>query len=123
MTQNIKISVGDIELQGELKDTECAQEIQKILPMESDIQTWGYEFYFSIGLEMDLDDTARQEVDVGTIGYWPSGRALAIFFGPTPASTGKKPIAAGDVNIVGYLEEAERLKEVKDVDKIKIEAV
>lgn len=123
MTQNIKISVGDIELQGELKDTECAQEIQKILPLESDIQTWGDEFYFSIGLEMDLDDTARQEVDVGTIGYWPSGRALAIFFGPTPASTGKNPIAAGDVNIVGYLEEAERLKEVKDVDKIKIEAV
>ncbi|MFW6145095.1 MAG: cyclophilin-like family protein, partial [Candidatus Natronoplasma sp.] len=73
------------------------------------------------GLEMELDETARTEVEVGTVGYWPSGTALAVFFGPTPASTGEKPVAASDVNIVGSVENAEKLKEVKSADKIKIE--
>ncbi len=121
MTQKIKITVGDVELEGELKDSECADQIKKVLPIESDFQTWGDEFYFSIGLEMGLDDTARREVDVGSIGYWPSGTALAIFFGPTPASTGKKPVAASDVNVVGEVKNAEKLKEVKDAEKINVE--
>lgn len=121
MAQKIKISVGPVEVEGKLKDTECAQEIQKILPVESDFQDWGDEFYFSIGLEMGLDDTARKEVDVGTIGYWPSGTALALFFGPTPTSTGGKPVAASDVNVVGHFDDAERLKEAKEADSIKIE--
>jgi len=123
MSTKIKILAGDVELQGELKDTECAERIKKSLPIESDFQTWGDEFYFSIGLEMGLDETARQEVEVGTIGYWPSGEALAIFFGPTPASTGEKPVAASDVNIVGEVENAEKLKDAKDDEKIRIETI
>ncbi len=123
MSAKIKISAGDIELEGELKETECAEKIRESLPLESDFQTWGDEFYFSIGLEMGLDETARQEVEVGTIGYWPSGEALAIFFGPTPASTGEKPVAASDVNVVGKVKDAEKLKEAKDAGKIRVEKV
>ncbi|MBS3782278.1 MAG: hypothetical protein KGY66_06190 [Candidatus Thermoplasmatota archaeon] len=117
----IKITAGDVELEGELTDTGCAKMIKENLPYESGFRTWGDEFYFSIGLEMELDDTARQEVEVGTIGYWPSGEALAIFFGPTPASSGEKPVAASDVNLVGKVENAEKLKDAKDVEKIRIE--
>ncbi|MEF8873035.1 MAG: cyclophilin-like fold protein [Candidatus Thermoplasmatota archaeon] len=120
MSQKIKVSVGDVELEGELKGSKCAELIKNVLPIESDFQTWGDEFYFSIGLEMGLDETARREVDVGTIGYWPSGEALAIFFGPTPASTGEKPVAASDVNVIGKLENAEKLKDVEDTEKIKV---
>jgi len=123
MSAKIKVSVGDVELYGELKETDCAERIKKSLPLESEFQTWGDEFYFSIGLEMGLDDTAKQEVEVGTIGYWPSGEALAIFFGPTPASSGKKPVAASDVNIVGKVENAESLKEAKDASKIRVETI
>ncbi len=120
---NIKITAGDVELKGELKNTECANKIQKNLPFESKFQTWGDEFYFSIGLEMGLDETAKQEVEVGTIGYWPSGTALAIFFGPTPASTGEKPVAASDVNVVGTVKDAERLKDAKNAESIRIESI
>ncbi len=119
----IKITVGDMELEGELSDTDCAEKIKVNLPFESKFQTWGDEFYFSIGLEMGLDDTAKQEVEIGTIGYWPSGEALAIFFGPTPASTGEKPVAASDVNVVGEVDDAERLKEAKDAGKIRVEKI
>jgi len=123
MSTKIKISVGDVELKGELKETECAERIKKSLPLESSFQIWGDEFYFSTGLEMGLDETAKQEVEVGTVGYWPSGEALAIFFGPTPASSGEKPVAASDVNVVGKVDDAERLKDAKDAEKIRIEKV
>ncbi|MFP4142774.1 MAG: cyclophilin-like fold protein [Thermoplasmata archaeon] len=119
----IKIKAGDVVLEGELENTDCAEKIKNHLPYESEFQTWGDEFYFSIGLEMGLDDTAKQEVDVGTIGYWPSGEALAIFFGPTPASAGDKPVAASDVNVVGKVENAEKLKAAKDADKIRVKEV
>ncbi len=121
MSQKINIIVDDVELQGELGDTDCAEKIENILPIESDFQTWGDEFYFPIGLKMDLDETAQREVEVGTIGYWPNGEALAIFFGPTPASTGEKPAAASEVNVVGKVKNAKRLKDVKEADEISVE--
>nr|AGF93004.1 protein containing DUF369 [uncultured organism] len=123
MASKIKVSIDDIELKGRLKDTYCAESIKKELPVESNFQTWGDEFYFPIGADLDLDDTTRQEVEVGTIGYWPAGNALAIFFGPTPASTGAEPKAASDVNVVGELEEAQKLKDFKDAEKIKVELI
>lgn len=108
-------------LKGELHDTYCAKKIWESLPFESEFDTWGDEIYFPIGLQMTLDDTARKEVEVGTIGYWPAGAAIAIFFGPTPASTGEKPIAASDVNIVGKVKDPTKLREVKEDSTIRVE--
>ncbi len=121
MPDEIIVSVGDIELSGELKDTRSANKIKETLPIRSEFNTWGDEFYFSIGLQLELDNTAREKVEVGTIGYWPTGEALAIFFGPTPASTDEKPKAASKVNVVGKLKDAEKLKKAKEAGKIKIE--
>lgn len=121
MGSKIKISIGDVELKGELEDTECAQVIEEMLPLEKNFQTWGDEIYFPIALEMELDETARSEVDIGTLGYWPPGKAVALFFGETPDSTGKKPVAASDINVIGMVQEASKLSSVKDEDTIKIE--
>lgn len=115
------MTVGDVELEGKLKDTECAEVIEEMLPLEKSFQTWGDEIYFPIALEMELDETARSEVDVGTLGYWPPGKALALFFGETPDSTGKKPMAASDVNVIGMIKDSSNLKSVKDEDTILIE--
>jgi hypothetical protein len=49
---------------------------------------WGEEIYFPISLSSEGDPDAREEVEVGTVAYWPPGDALCLFFGPTPASTG-----------------------------------
>ncbi len=123
MGSEIKVIVGDVELKGQLKDTNCAEVFEEMLPMEKAFQTWGNEFYFPIAVEMELDETARTEVEVGTLAYWPPGKAIALFFGETPDSTTKKPVAASDVNVIGSVEESEKLKDVKDEGKIRIEKV
>ena len=70
----------------------------------------GQEVYFSIPVEAEEED-AQPSVPSGTIAYWPPGRALCIFFGPTPASEGPEPQAASPVNPIGRLEGArEKLK-------------
>lgn len=109
MSTSIEVQVGELILRGELSGTGCAEKIAESLPIETSISTWGEEFYFEIPVSSDLDETATSEVEVGTIGYWPPGRALAIFFGRTPMSTTDKPVPASDVNLVGHLENAEKL--------------
>jgi len=109
------------EVLAEFFDTDCAKAIYSILPIEANLNTWGDEFYFSIPLEYPLDDTATLKVKVGDIGYWPPGKAIAIFFGPTPASVDENPVPASEVNIIGrLLDNPAKLKEFKKFKKIKI---
>ena len=123
MSTSIEVQVGELVLRGELSGTGCAQEIADSLPLETSFNTWGEEFYFEIPLSSDLDETATSEVDVGTLGYWPPGRALAIFFGRTPMSTTDKPVPASDVNLVGLLENAEKLVDFMSAARIIIRRV
>jgi len=99
----IRITVGDITIEAEFFDTACARAIEKILPLETAFNEWGDEFYFEVPVSMSLDETATRAVKTGDIGYWPPGRALAIFFGPTPLSRDAEPVPAGEVNVVGRI--------------------
>jgi len=91
------------------------------LPIEAVPNEWGDEFYFEIPVRADLDETATTKVKVGDIGFWPPGKALAIFFGPTPMSKNSDPVPAGAVNLVGkILGDATVLRQEKGTDKIVI---
>jgi hypothetical protein len=83
---------------------------------------WGDEFYFEIPVQRSLDETATTNVSVGDIGYWPSGSALAIFFGRTPISPGPEPVPASAVNLVGRVHgDPTILKSLKSPSRIGIE--
>lgn len=119
-----KLTVGGVEVDVEFFDSACAESIYDLLPIETSFDTWGDEFYFRIPFKGDLDDTATTQVKVGDIGYWPPGSALAIFFGPTPASTSGDPVPASEVNLVGRINgDAKLLKKAADAKGIKIERI
>lgn len=120
----IKIIIGHLTLDAELNDTPVAQKVAEALPLKAPFNTWGDEIYFAIPVDADLDRSAREEVAVGDLGYWPTGRALCIFFGPTPMSGGERPVPASAVNIIGRVKgDAKRLKEVMEEDEVIVEAV
>ena len=101
----IMIRVDELEIPAALDENSvCAKKILDALPITARANRWGEEFYFDIGLAADLEPEARTEMAVGELGYWPTGQALCIFFGPTPASSGETPIAASEVNPVGRIE-------------------
>lgn len=122
MPVKIRIRVKDILLDAELFDTATATAVAEALPLEVKPSEWGDEFYFEVPVVMPLDDTATKGVSVGDIGYWPPGRAVAIFFGPTPMSRGSDPVPASAVNLVGRISgDATVLKKAKGAGKIRIE--
>ena len=122
MPTQVKITVGNVTFRAELFDTACAKEIAGMLPIKARPNEWGDEYYFEIPVKASLDETATTKVKVGDIGYWPPGRAMAIFFGRTPMSTGSDPVPASAVNLVGKIrDDATVLAKTKGATAIMIE--
>lgn len=118
----IKIIIGDLSMEGDLNDSSTAQMVAKALPIKAGFNTWGEEIYFTIPVDAELDDTAREEVEMGDLGYWPSGNAFCIFFGQTPMSEPGKIIPASAVNIIGkVIGDATRFKEVMQENEVILE--
>ena len=114
---DIRIIVGNVALDAELNDTPTAKKVAGVLPLDLPFNTWGDEIYFEIPVASELDESAREVVEMGDLGYWPTGRAFCIFFGPTPMSTPGKIIPASAINIIGKVKgDPSRLKEVMDED-------
>jgi uncharacterized protein len=123
MARRIRIHAGAISLSAELNDSPTALAIHAALPLEAAAQTWGDEIYFRIPVQQELDGTAAEVVAVGDLGYWPTGRAFCIFFGPTPVSRGDEIRPASAVNLVGnILGDAKTFSAVQDGDLVRLEA-
>ena len=111
----IEIVIEEIRLEATLDENPTTEQIAAILPIEGSANTWGDEIYFEIPLQADLSDDAVAEVEVGTLAYWPTGRAMCLFFGPTPMSKGDKPRAYSPVNVFGRIDgDATALRGVPD---------
>ena len=119
--EKIMIEVEGLAIAAELNNTPTAHEIAQLLPIEGSANVWGEEIYFDIPLQAELEPDAREEVDVGDLGYWPAGPAFCIFFGPTPVSRGDKPRAYSPVNVFGkVIGDAKQFKSVPSGAKIYI---
>ena len=104
----IKIMIkDDVVLTAKLNKSRTSEEIASTLPLEGSANVWGDEIYFEIPVDIPLSADAVEEVEIGTLAYWPTGSALCIFFGPTPVSTGSKPRAYSPVNVFGIIEDIE----------------
>jgi len=122
MGKKINILVEDLKVEAELNDSKTAQLIWEGLPIEAKVNTWGEEIYFAIPVKAGLEQGAREVVSSGELGYWPTGHAFCIFFGPTPASRGDEIRAASAVNVIGkVLGDPKVFLKVKDGVKIVLE--
>lgn len=99
----IVIEAGAVKARAKLADTAAARRIYQALPLQAVARTWGDEVYFEVPVEEALDESAQEVVTAGDLGYWPSGPALCVFFGPTPISGPGEIRPASAVNIVGRL--------------------
>jgi uncharacterized protein len=117
----IRIEAGGARVYAVLAKTPTADAVWDALPLAGVAQRWGEEVYFEVALKLPLEKEARAGVAIGDIGYWPQGPAIALFFGPTPASTGTLPAAASPVNVFGRITgDATRLARVRAGDKIRL---
>lgn len=123
MSRQINIRSGGLTIRATLNDSPTALALCEKLPFSTSANTWGDEIYFRIPVKQKLDATAKELVNIGDLGYWPSGDAFCIFFGPTPISRGNEIRPASAVNIIGRVDgDARAFKAVRDGDLIELEA-
>jgi len=92
-----------VVFEAEFNDNPTSKAIVEELPIKAKAQRWGGEIYFPIPVTAKLERSSREILEAGELGYWPTGTAFCIFFGPTPASNGDEIRAASAVNIVGKI--------------------
>ena len=115
MSTSIAISIGTLELQGQLNDSPTAQALAALLPLRVRMSRWGDEYYGALDRSLNVgnDPNAREDMEVGELAYWAPGNALCLFFGPTPASVDQQPRAASPVSPVGtFSGDLETLKQM-----------
>ena len=120
MIRRIEIVAGGVTVDAELNETQTAQAVWDGLPIEGAANTWGDEIYFSTPIALELE-AGQEVVEMGDLGYWPPGKALCLFFGPTPASRGDEIRPASGVTVFGrVVEDATVLKAVEDGARVTV---
>jgi hypothetical protein len=100
------------------ENPKTADEVWKTLPITGEANRWGDEIYFSTPVSL-REEHATAEVEVGTIAYWPPGKAVCIFFGKTPASKRGEPRAASPVNVFAkVMGDVASLRKVQDGEQV-----
>ena len=92
------------------------------LPVEGQAARWGDELYFDASLD-GHPETTSEEVPVGTIAYWADGEVIALFWGPTPASTDGTPKAAAPVAPLARIVDVSPLDGLDGGTTVRVESV
>jgi hypothetical protein len=124
MEKRIRISTrtaGAIEAVVTDENPKTAEAILGALPIKGDASRWGDEIYFPIPVNLK-EEKARAEVELGSVAYWPPGKALCIFFGPTPVSKHGEPRAYSPVNVFAKIVgDATVFRKVRDGEQVMLE--
>ena len=100
--RKIRITAGSVQAEAKLDGSKTAQAIWDALPLTAKSETWGDEIYFAIPVHLK-EESPKEVVELGDLGYWPPGNAFCIFFGPTPANRGQEIRPASPVNVFGRI--------------------
>ena len=113
---NINLKFSSYTINIKLRSTKTASAIKNILPFKSIVKTWGEEIYFETPIEenLDLENDAKDIINIGEIAYWIEGKCIAIGYGKTPISKGNEIKLAARTNIWG-----DALLNIKELGKIK----
>lgn len=123
MPVQIRVRVADLQLEGELLDTDCARAIRDGLPLRGEFSVWGDQITLEVPVAHEGERHPTRRVDVGDLAYWAEGRALLLFFGPTPESPAEEPVSPRPVSRVGTVRGVAALREprAKEAGEIVLE--
>ncbi len=90
------------------------------LPFTVGVNLWGEEIYTD---ESPIDvgeENAKSPVELFDVAYWPSGKAICLFYGPTPIGNKNEIKPYSPVNVIGKISNADKqiLSELKDGMKV-----
>ncbi|MCM8759942.1 MAG: cyclophilin-like fold protein, partial [Candidatus Omnitrophica bacterium] len=119
-SKKIIFEIGTEKFPAVLNETKTAGIIYSHLPIKSSVRLWGKEIYFSVSVNIPLED-GKEIVEIGDIAYWPDGPAICIFFGPTPISKENEIRPYSKVCVIGsidkdYISELNKIKNGQQIN-------
>ena len=95
--KNITIEIDDTN-----SPKTCASFL-KSLPFSVNAHIWGEEIYTDESPITQPEENAKDLVSLNDITYWPSGKAICLFFGPTPIGKKGEIKPYSPVNVIGKI--------------------
>ena len=73
------------------------------LPFTVDLNVWGDEIYTSKSPISQPEENTKSPVELNDVAYWPTGKAICLFYGPTPIGNPGEITPASPVNVIGKI--------------------
>ena len=124
MKKKILVRITELEnITIELDDTGSPKtciSFLKSLPFSVTAHIWGEEIYTDESPITQSEENAKDLVDLNDVAYWPSGKAMCLFFGPTPIGKKGEIKPYSPVNVIGKIVSADKsvIKNFKEGTKI-----
>ncbi|MGH1568074.1 MAG: cyclophilin-like fold protein [Nitrosopumilus sp.] len=107
MKHSIEIEIpNSSNIQLELDDANSPKTVRDFvekLPFTVDLNVWGDEIYTSKSPISQPEENAKSPVNLFDVAYWPTGKAICLFYGPTPIGKPGEITPASPVNIIGKI--------------------
>lgn len=119
MIHDVALDLANIKIYLTLDDKIAPKTIRAFLdclPLSVKINMWGEELYTD---QTPIDvgsENSKSIVDLMDVAYWPPGRAICLFFGPTPIGSKGEITPYSPVNVIGKITGTDKnfLKGFKD---------
>tara|TARA_Y100000588_G_scaffold176525_1_gene190548 strand:- start:392 stop:772 length:381 start_codon:yes stop_codon:yes gene_type:complete len=114
----IAIKILDINIICILRENLTAEKIVSILPLESNINVWGDEIYFPVeSINLELENDAKDVMELGEIAFWIQGNSIAIGYGATPVSVRDEIRLINYANVWADAEDPKQLLKLKNISQ------
>ena len=98
----IKNTSVSLELNDQFSPKTVKEFVNK-LPFTVNLHIWGDEIYSSESPIIMSEENAKSPVTLNDVAYWPSGKAICLFYGPTPIGKKGEITPASPVNVIGKI--------------------
>ena len=73
------------------------------LPFVVELNIWGDEIYTSESPVVQVEENPKETVNLYDVAYWPTGKAMCLFYGATPIGSAENITPASPVNVIGKI--------------------
>jgi len=107
MKHKIEVNIPKLKnIDLELDDTMCPNTVKSFLqnlPFTLGVNLWGKEIYTNESPINVDEENAKAQVELYDVAYWPSGKAICLFYGPTPIGNKNEIKPYSPVNVIGKI--------------------